>query len=150
MALNVKKTNLICFNPTTTKQAVPFISLKDGSPLLCQSTMRLLGVIFDQELTWWPLVEDLVSRANSRVWTLVKLREFGAKREQLVENYVLKIRSVLEYAAPVVSCILNAAQSAKIESVQIRCCQIIMGASSKSYRSNLWSLSSPSGTSSRS
>ena len=94
--------------------------------------MRLLGLVIDQDFSWWPLVEDLVSRSMARVWTLLKLREFGATRAQLTCNYVLKIRSVLEYASPVVGCCLNAAQVKKLEDVQYKSCQIIMGEGSRS------------------
>ena len=56
MSLNVKKTNLIFFNPSHTRQAIPFVSILDGSPLLCVETMRLLGLVFDHKLEWWPLI----------------------------------------------------------------------------------------------
>ena len=64
MVLNSKKTNLLVINPTYTLLAVPFITLKDGEPLLCVDTMKLLGLTFDHKMTWWPIVTSLVERTR--------------------------------------------------------------------------------------
>ena len=110
------------FQSDTHLASCTLCGIEDGSPLLCTSTMRLLGLLIDQDLTWWAMVNDLVARASARIWTLVKLREFGATREQLVQNYTLKIRSVLEYCAPVIHCVISDAQSKCLENTQVRCC----------------------------
>ena len=66
LKLNDKKTNLIMFNPTW-KKVVPFVSVVDGDPLPVVSEMRLLGLVLDCDLTWWPMVRDLVSRCRSTI-----------------------------------------------------------------------------------
>ena len=83
MLINVKKTNMIIFNTKTSRQVIPFCSLTDGEPLPLVSKMRMLGLILDSGLTWWPLVEDLIRRCSAKIWSLVKLREVGAHRDQL-------------------------------------------------------------------
>ena len=50
MKLNVKKTNMIVFNPKHSRQVIPFVALDDGNPLPCVKTMRLLGIIIDEDL----------------------------------------------------------------------------------------------------
>ena len=47
MVVNDRKTKLLIFNDTTTKQAVPLVSAVDGFPLQCVSEIKLLGLIFD-------------------------------------------------------------------------------------------------------
>ena len=77
--------------------------------------MRLLGLLFDHKLDWWPLIHDLADRANAKVWTLVKLRYAGASVHQLLENYTLKIRSILECASEVFGCVISSVQSKVLE-----------------------------------
>ena len=97
MKLNDKKTNIIMFNPAYTHQAVPFIAVEDGSPLPVIRKMRLLGLLLDCDLTWWPLVMDLVNRCKSKIWSLMKLREAGANRQQLTILYTARVRCTIEY-----------------------------------------------------
>ena len=83
MLVNPKKTTLMFFNPTKNRLCLPFCSLTDGEPLPFVSEARLLGLIMDDRLTWWPLVRDIVRRSRAKVWSLVKLRDAGATKEQL-------------------------------------------------------------------
>ena len=97
----MKKTNLMVINPTHNKQAIPFCSLEDGDPLPLVKEMRLLGLIVDSDLSWWPLVSDIVRRCRSKIWSLVKLREAGADCSQLVTLYIAHVRATLEFGAQV-------------------------------------------------
>ena len=112
----------------------------DKNLLLCHSEMRLLGLLLDEGLTWWPLVTDLIRRCNARVWALVRLRENGATVPQLVESYKMRIRTVLEYCCPVWHALLNGRQVHELELVQKRCLSIILGAGASSHAKNLLKL----------
>ena len=81
---------------------------------------RLLGIIVDQDLSWWPLVNDLVKRASVKLWSLVKLRDTGADVAQLVQVYIARVRSTVEYAAQVYDPLINSSQSDEIEHVQFK------------------------------
>ena len=143
MKLNSNKTKLIIFNPTDNRQCVPFVSLNEGEPLQCVEEMRLLGLVFDDKLTWWPFVADAKKRTNARIWSLVKLREAGASPKQLADVYIARVRGVIEYGAQVYGCCLNKGQSQVLESIQARCLQIVLGKQSRSYRANLAALDLP-------
>ena len=143
MKLNRNKTKLIVFNPTDNRQCVPFVSLEEGEPLQCVEEMRMLGLVFDEKLTWWPFVADVKKRTNAKIWSLVKLREAGASPKQLVEVYIARVRGVVEYGAQVYGCCLNKGQSQVLESIQARCLQIVLGKQSRSYRANLAALNLP-------
>ena len=67
MKLNEKKTTLMMFNKTKNRLCVPFCSLTDGDPLPVVGESRLLGIIIDAKLTWWPLVHDVIQRARAKV-----------------------------------------------------------------------------------
>ena len=107
MKLNPKKTTLMVFNPSVSKQFLPFCALEDGEPLQVMSESRLLGVILDEQLSWWPLIRDLLKRARAKIWSLVKCREVGASRDQLLSIYIARVRSTLEYAAQVFNPLIN-------------------------------------------
>ena len=102
--------------------------------------MRLLGLIFDANLTWWPMVRDIVQRCKSKIWSLVKLREAGANQEQLVSLYIARVRSTIKYGAHVYGTLLNGGQAEELEKVQAKCLQIVRGHESQSYTRNLKAL----------
>ena len=136
MKLNELKTKLIVLNPKGRK-AVPFVCLNDGDPLQCVEQIRLLGLILDHDLSWWGLVTDIEERVRKKVWSLAKLREVGATIEDMKDLYIARIRSTIEDSAQIYGCVLTGVQSARIESVQVRCLQIILGVKSRSYSKNL-------------
>ena len=137
MKLNESKTKLIIFNPYTTRQAIPFVSIVDGQPLQCVDTIRLLGVLIDSKLSWWPMIKDVEERVRKKVWTLVKMREVGASVEDLTTLYLARIRSSIEDSVQVYGCFISGVQSKRLEDLQSRCLQVILGSKSRSYRSNL-------------
>ena len=102
--------------------------------------MRLLGLVFDSELSWWPLVLDLVKRCNCKIWSLAKLRDAGASEDQLLALYIARVRQTVEYGAQVYGVVVNQSQSNALERVQVRCLQIVRGTNSSSYAKNLTAL----------
>ena len=137
MELNTKKTNMLVINKTRNRQAVPFCSLQDGEPLPIVKEMRLLGVVVDEGLTWWPLVLDIVQRCRCKIWSLLKLREAGASEDQLLCLYIARVRATLDYGAVVYGTMINESQSEELESVQAKCLQIVRGQKNESYSKNL-------------
>ena len=119
------------------------ISAEQGQPLLLVNEIRLLGLIFDQELTWWPMVRDLVSRSRAKVWSLLRLREARAELEILTTTYCVRVRSILEYAAPIWGGLLNGLQVFALEEVQRLACLVILGGQASSYIQNLVKLQLP-------
>ena len=82
-------------------------------------------------------MDDLVKRASVKLRSLVKLRDAGADTTQLVQVYIARVRSTVEYAAQVYDPLINASQVSKIEHVQFRAAQIILGPRSRSYAKNM-------------
>ena len=111
-----------------------------GHPLPVVSQMRLLGLIIDDRLSWWPLVEDVVKRSKAKIWSLLKLREAGASRDQLLALYIARVRSCVEFGAQVYGAVVNISQSDTIEAVQSKALQIVLGSASRSYAKNLATL----------
>ena len=65
-----------------------------------------VGMVFNDKLKWWPFVADAKKRSNSKIWSLVKLREGGASSKQLAEVYIARARGVIEYGDQVYGCYL--------------------------------------------
>merc|ERR1712055_473671 len=90
--------------------AIPYVNVPNGDPLRIDENIRLLGVLLDNKLSFWPLVDDLCSRAGRRMWGLLRLRDNGGTVMMLKTAYIMHIRSLLEYCACVWSSCLNGVQ----------------------------------------
>ena len=87
---------------------------------------RLLGVIIDEKLSWQSNTNFIVKKAYKRLTLLHKLYEFAVPIEDLVEIYILYIRSILESSAVVWHSSLTQGQVKEIERVQKVVMRIIL------------------------
>ena len=62
--------------------------------------LRLLGVIVRSDMTWVSNTENMVKKANKRLWIVRRLKQLGAQQDDLIDLYIKQIRSVLELAVP--------------------------------------------------
>ena len=79
-------------------------------------TFKLLGVILFNDLTWRAHVGYILKKANSRLYTLRKLRRAGLNQSDLVNVFCSLVRTCLEYASPSWASLF--ATSEDIESLQ--------------------------------
>ena len=95
-------------NADKTKEAIVYYGLKPHNlqPITIndQSVSRvtdfkLLGIHFNNKLTWHHHIEDICEKASNRLFSLVLLRRAGKSPQDLLDVYCSTIRSVLEYAA---------------------------------------------------
>ena len=141
MKINAKKTNIIPFNFTKSMDFIPELSFPGGKQLDVVYQTKLVGVVVDSSLSWWPHIEYTVSNATKKLWLLIRFRNLGATQQQLLTLYHLKIRCLLEFAAPAFHGSLTAEQSRALESVQKKAFAIILGSGYKSYSRALKTLS---------
>ena len=141
MKINYKKTKVLPFNFTKTKDFIPEISFPGSEPLEVIYQTKLVGVIVDSSLSWQPHTDYTVKNASRKLWLLIRFKERGGSQGQLVTLYQLKIRSLLEFAAPAFHGALTVQQSNEFEMVQKKAFAIILGQSYRSYSSALSSLS---------
>ena len=98
---------------------------------------KLLGTYITNDLKWDKNTEYIVKKANTRIWTLRRLKALGASIPTLMDWFRLVIRSVLEFSAPLWTGSLTKANSDKIEKVQKTCFKLILGNNYKSYQNAL-------------
>ena len=139
MKINYKKTKLMLFNPSKTKDFLPRFVLNNHELDLVEET-KLLGLVIRSDLSWTSNTLYMVKRASKKLWCLRRLKNFGATTKDLLDVYVKQIRCLLEYAVTVWQPSLTVEDSLKIERVQKSALAIILGQNFKSYKSALLQL----------
>ncbi len=84
------------------------------------SSYKLLGVWHQDNLKWNRHVEEIVKKANKRIFSLRECRTAKLPREVGPTCYLTKIRSVLEYGAAIWGGLPEYLAN-EIESTQNRC-----------------------------
>ena len=94
MKLNVQKSNILIFNESRNFQFSTRLQLENFILDILDNT-KLLGVIISSDLTWHKNTKSLVSKGYQRIIILKKLFEFNVPMKDLINIYVLFIRSLL-------------------------------------------------------
>ena len=136
MKLNQKKCNGMIFNFCKEYQFTCKILIENEEMGLISQT-KLLGVIVNDSLTWEENTKFLVQRANSRLRLLHKLTSFSVPKEDLVNIYILYIRSVLEQSCQVWHSSLTLENCQDLERVQKNSLKIILQDEYNNYNNAL-------------
>ena len=88
-------------------------------------SVKLLGISVTDKITWNENTTYICSKASKRLYHLKQLRRAGLDSVDLLAFYESVIRSVLEYACPVLHTSLTVADPSRIESIQRRAMKII-------------------------
>ena len=99
--------------------------------------MRLLGIHITSDLKWQTNTQNMITKANSKLWVLRRLKNIGAKDEDLLDVYCKLIRCHLEFAAPVWQGAITRNERVDIERVQRCALRIILGDRYSSYENAL-------------
>ena len=136
MALNKSKTKFMVINFTKKFQFNTRITL-DGIPLEEVTECKLLGVTINNQLTWHQNTESMIKKANTRMLILHKLYEFNLPADEMVNIYILFIRSIVEYCCVVWHNSITEEESNHIERVQKIALRIILNEDYTDYSSAL-------------
>ena len=98
---------------------------------------KLVGVWVTTWLDWERNTREICKRAYARMTMLTKLKYVGVPTYDLLEIYILYIRSLLEYCSVVWHSTLTVEQSQQIENVQKLCLKVILGHAFTDYESAL-------------
>ena len=139
MKLNLSKTKAMVFNPCKSLDFIPELKL-DDKQLEVVEEQRLLGVIIQADMKWSSNSEQMVKKANKRLWILRRLKNLGARNKDLIDLYEKQIRSILELAAPAWHGSITQNERIMIERVQKSALHIILGDEYGTYRGALKSL----------
>ena len=98
---------------------------------------KICGVWITEDLKWEKNTRELTRKAFSRMSMLTKLKYVGVPTDDLLEVYVLFVRSLTEYYSVVWHSRLTVDQVNQLERVQRICLKVILGDSYVSYGSAL-------------
>ena len=135
MKLNEDKSNYMVFSCSNTEFATRLTM--NGNTLDRVEEVKLLGLWITTYLDWEKNTREICKSAYARITMLTKLKYVGVPVEDLIDVYILYIRSALEYCSTVWHSTLTVEQSTNIENVQKLCMKIILGSSYNSYDDSL-------------
>ena len=125
MELNKKKSQAMLFN-FTTKHQFSSRTLMDSDTVDIVKETKLLGVMIDDRLSWDRNTTLIVKRANSRMRLLHQLVDFSIPKGDLINIYMLYIRSILEQSCQVWHSSLTLEIFQDLECVQKNALKIIL------------------------
>ena len=135
MQLNGQKSNYMVFSRSETEFATR-LSL-NGETIDRIEEIKLVGVWLTTWLDWDKNTREICKKAYARMTMLTKLKYVGVNQEDLINIYVLYIRSLLEYCSVVWHSTLTLEQSNKLEGVQKLCLKVILGSKYENYEQAL-------------
>ena len=124
MKLNTAKCNFMIF--TRSQDFTTRLSIHENT-IERVKVSKLLGIWISENLSWGKNCQEICKKAFSRLSMITKLKYVGVKIEDLLDTYILFIRSVTEYCAVVFHSSLTKEQSDKIEKIQKTSLKIILG-----------------------
>ena len=98
----------------------------NGQNLDQKEVSKLLGLWITEDLSWSRNCQEICKKAFSRLSMITKLKYAGVSIDDLLDIYILFIRSITEYCAVVFHSSLTQEQSSKIEMIQKTCPRVIL------------------------
>ena len=98
---------------------------------------KLLGVWISEDLLWSRNTAEICRKSFSRLSMLTKLKYVGVPIEDLIDVYILFIRSCAEYCAVVFHSSLTVENTASLERIQKISLRVILGENYVSYEAAL-------------
>jgi len=95
LSVNAQKTELMVFN---THEALTIIV--DNKPVTSSKTMKCLGVLFDNKLTWTEHINETIKKVQGVQFGLTRLKKYF-EQEELLRMVTTLGLSKLYYGAPV-------------------------------------------------
>ena len=124
MELNEKKCNYMIFSRSLTKFATRLTV--NNVKLDRIPATKLLGVWLTDDLSWAKNCKEICVKAYSKMSMLTKLKYVGVSTEDLLDIYILHIRSVTEYCSVAFHSRLTVEQAHTLERIQKVCLRIIL------------------------
>ena len=135
MKLNEAKSNYLIFSRSRESFATRLFM---NSVTLERINMtKILGIWISEDLSWSKNCQEIARKAYSRLSLITKLKYVGVNKSDLLDIYILFIRSVTEYCSVVFHSSLTQTQSEKLERIQKICLKIILGEEYTDYPSAL-------------
>ena len=135
MKLNAKKCEYMIFSRS--EQDFSTRLTVNGTKLERVEVTKILGLYISDDLSWSRNCTEICKNAYSRLSMITRLKYVGVAMEDLIQVYVLYIRSLTEYCSVVYHSRLTEEQSNKLERIQKTCLKVILNEMYVDYQSEL-------------
>ena len=139
MQLNCQKTKYMILNFCKSKNFQTRLSINNTLLEQVHET-RLLGLVISEDLTWHSNTNSLVKRAYARMIILKRLYHFNLPKYQMIQIYILYIRSITEQSSVVWSSSITEDEVCALERTQKVALKIIYQNEYISYENALLGL----------
>lgn len=119
MICNMKKTEMMIFDQQDHVVQV------NGEIIKSTKTMKVLGVLLDNQLNWKPFIDQLIGKIRSNIFALRYIRR-NLSLKDTVKVVRSQVISRISYGSPVWSSSLNYALRARIKSVYFLVIRVII------------------------
>ena len=113
MKMNPSKCNYMIFSRS--KENIATRLNIGGTILERKSSQKILGVQISDDLSWSRHCQEVCRKAYSRMSMISKLKYVGVKIDDLIEIYILYIRSLTEYCSFAFHSSLTVEQNNRLE-----------------------------------
>jgi hypothetical protein len=118
LIVNGKKSFVMLFNRSRTLAFPPEFQIGNSGILQVKKTLRILGVLVQDDLGWRSQVNEMVKRASKTIWVLRRMKALGVDQPTLTEYWKSEGRVHLEMACPVWHSGLTTGQSRDLDRAQ--------------------------------
>ena len=119
-----------CFSPSTLYKIVPHhvskMATRPHPVHIVHIIKQLLGIWITEDLSWAKNTKEICKKAYFRISMLSKLKHVGTSTEDLIDIYVLFIRSCAKYCSVAFHSSLTKNQALDIERIQKTSLRIIL------------------------
>ena len=124
--VNFSKSTLMLFNFSRKYDFDPRVSI-GVNELKVVRTTRVLGITLQDDLRWNSHINDITSRASSKLYLVKRMMNNGFNIEFMIDFFNKEIRSVLEYGAILFHHNLTQSLSEQVEGVQRHFLSLLSG-----------------------
>ena len=135
MKLNEAKCKYMIFSRSNAKFATRLTINNQNLERI--DVIKLLGIWISEDMSWSRNCQEICQKTYSRLSMITKLKYVGVCLEDLLDIYILFIRSVTEYCSVAFHSSLTQQQSDKLEKIQKTCLKLILGKMYVSYAAAL-------------
>ena len=133
--LNEEKCNFMVF--TRSQEDFATRLFVNGQNIEKLPATTILGLWITEDLKWERNTKEICRKAYSRIALLTKLKYVGVSIDDLLDIYILMIRSLTEYCSVAFHSSLTVGQATDIERIQKTCLKVILGENYVDYRAAL-------------
>ena len=127
LVTNESKSFVMVFNQSRKLSFSPEFTLGPSAILEVRKTLKVLGILIQDNLKWDSQVEKMVKKASKNIWLLRRMKNLGVDEMTITTYWKSEGLCQLETASPVWSGSLSKAQEADLSRVQRRAVAAITG-----------------------